>query len=67
MSSNHKFVILIGRTLYAYTNYDDIPMEFDNVIEFRPVIPDAPHSHDDHDEIEQWNDRLKELMRREKR
>jgi hypothetical protein len=26
--SAHKFVILIGRTLYTYDNYDDIPLEF---------------------------------------
>jgi hypothetical protein len=67
MTDTHKFVILIGRTLYTYDNYDDIPLEFDNVIEFRPVIPDGPHSHDQHNEIDSWNDKLKELMKRERK
>ena len=65
--SKHKFVILIGSTLYTYENYEDIPKSFDNVIEFKPWIPDGPHTHDQHDEIESWNDKLKELMKRERK
>jgi len=63
--SKHKFVILIGSMLHTYENYEDIPESFDNVIEFKPCIPDGPHTHDQHDEIESWNDKLKELMKRE--
>ena len=36
-----------------------------NVIEFLPEIPDGPHSHEQHEEIDTWNDKLKELLKRE--
>ena len=45
--------------------YDDIPEQFDNIIKFLPDIPDGPHSHDDHDEISKWNERLQQLMEKE--
>ena len=64
---SHKFVILNNGVLETYTKYEDIPESFDNVIKFLPEIPEGPHTHDQHDEISQWNDKLKELMKREKK
>ena len=63
----HKFVVKIDQDLKEYSNYDDIPNEFDNLISFEPVIPPEPHTEEQHDEIEKWGDRLKELMKRETR
>ena len=62
----HEFVILKKGKLYTYNKYEDIPEEFDNVIKFLPKIPAGPHTHDQHEEIGQWNDKLKELLKREK-
>ena len=62
----HEFVILVNGELVTYTNYDDIPEQFDNIIKFLPDIPDGPHSHDDHDEIPKWNERLQQLMEKER-
>mgnify|MGYP006901882523 CR=1 FL=1 len=62
----HEFVILVNGELVTYTNYDDIPEQFDNIIKFLPDIPDGPHSHDDHDEISKWNERLQQLMEKER-
>jgi hypothetical protein len=62
---SHKFVILNKGILETYTKYEDIPESFDNVIEFLPEIPDGPHADDEHDIIDQWNDKLRELMKRE--
>ena len=62
----HEFVILVNEELVTYTNYDDIPEQFDNIIKFLPDIPDGPHSHDDHDEISKWNERLQQLMEKER-
>lgn len=62
----HEFVILVNGELVTYTNYEDIPEQFDNVIKFLPDIPDGPHSHDDHDEISKWNERLQQLMEKER-
>ena len=64
---NHKFVILNNGVLETYTKYEDIPESFDNVIQFLPEIPEGPHTHEEHDIIDQWNDKLKELMKREKK
>lgn len=62
----HEFVLLIKGELKTYTNYEDIPDEFDNVIKFIPEIPDGPHSHNEHDEIEKWNEKLQLLMEKER-
>ena len=62
----HEFVFLVNGKLKTYTKYEDIPDEFDNVIKFIPEIPDDPHSHDEHEEIEKWNERLQQLMEKER-
>jgi hypothetical protein len=63
----HKFEILIENQVYSYENYEDIPQEFDNLIAFLPVIPDGPHTQEQHDEIEVWSRRLQELLKRERK
>jgi hypothetical protein len=61
----HEFVVLINGELKTYDNFDDIPEKIDNVIKFLPEIPESPHTHDQHEEMSVWNDRLKELLKRE--
>lgn len=61
----HEFVILRNGIIETYDKYEDIPESFDNVIKFLPEIPDGPHTHEQHEEIDAWNDKLKELMKRE--
>lgn len=63
----HKFVVRINESLLEFSNYDDIPSEFDNLISFEPEVPPEPHTEEQHEEIEAWNDKLKELMKRETR
>ena len=60
----HEFVLLINGELKTFTEYEDIPEDFDNVIKF---LPDVPHSEVDHDGPAGgiWNDRLQELIKRE--
>ena len=61
----HKFVVRINECLLEFSNYDEIPLEFDNLIRFEPEIPPEPHTEEQHEEIEKWNDKLKILMKRE--
>ena len=61
----HEFIILLNGELKTYHNYNDIPEKFDNIIKFNPCVPEAPHNEHQHDEIETWNDKLKELIKRE--
>jgi hypothetical protein len=49
--------------LETYTEFEAIPRDFEHVIEFVPEIPPGPHTDQQHEEIEQWNDRLQQLMR----
>ena len=61
----HEFVILKKGILETYDKYEDIPDEFENIIKFLPDIPDGPHTHEQHEEIENWNAKLLELLKRE--
>lgn len=57
-----KFVVKKGGELFTYTNYEDIPLDFDHVIEFSPDMPEPPHTEEQHEEMEKWGDRLANLM-----
>jgi hypothetical protein len=58
----HKFTVIIDGELKTFSNYDDIPENFDHVIEFLPEIPKGPHTQEQHDEIEEWNNKFRKLM-----
>ena len=59
-------MIIVDGELNTYTKYEDIPEDFDHVIEFKPEIPEPPHTEEQHEEIEQWNLRLQKLMEKER-
>lgn len=61
----HKFVLLVNGELKTYSTWESIPEDFDHVIEFIPEIPDGPHTEEQHEEIEKWNDRLQLLISKE--
>jgi len=58
----HEFIVLRKGVLETYTEYEDIPSDFDNVIKFLPEIPPEPHTEEQHEEIGQWPNRLQRLM-----
>lgn len=62
----HEFIIKDKGKLYHFSKFEDIPLEFDHLIKFVPEVPEPPHTEIQHDEIHSWNDKLKELMRRER-
>ena len=57
-----EFIIKMGKELITYTDYDDIPNTFDHVIKFNPDWPPSPHTQEDHDYMETFNDKLQALM-----
>jgi len=61
----HKFVFLINEELRTFTTWESIPDDFDHIIEFVPEIPDGPHTHEQHEEIEKWHERLQMLIDKE--
>ena len=62
-----EFVILVDGVKRTYKNYNDIPKSFDNIIKFDPEYPEPPHTQEQHDMMETYNDKLMELMKREKK
>lgn len=62
----HKFVIKDEGILKTYNNFDDIPEEFDHVIEFLPHMPPPPHDENQHEEIDSWMPKFKQLLERQR-
>ena len=62
----HLFLVRDGMEYLKFTKYEDIIESFDNVIRFEPEIPPEPHTEEQHEEIQKWPGRLKELMKRER-
>jgi len=60
-----EYVIMVNGKLNTYENYEDIPKRFDHVIKFLPDVIPEPHTEEEHKEIETYNDKLQELMKRE--
>lgn len=58
----HVFRVLRKGKLEEYNDYNSIPNDFDHVIAFLPEIPPSPHTLQQHEEIESWNDKLQKLM-----
>ena len=51
-----------GNILAEYDLYENIPDDFDHVIEFLPEIPLGPHTPEQHEEIDSWHDKFLRLM-----
>jgi len=62
-----EFVVLRNGKIEKYSSFDEIPESFEHVIKFLPDPLPEPHSDSDHEEMLKWNDKLKELMKRETR
>jgi len=56
------FEVLRNGKLEVYHNYDDIPLDFDNLIRFEPEPLPEQHSEEDHEYAELWNTKLQRLM-----
>ena len=61
-----EFQFIINGELTTFDRYEDIPDEFEHVIKFLPDIPEDPHTEDEHEELALWNDRLQQLMEKER-
>jgi|TARA_R100001460_G_scaffold72003_2_gene112701 hypothetical protein len=51
--------------ILQFSDYDDIPQSFENLIRFEPVPPPTPHTEKEHKEMHSYNEKLQELMKRE--
>jgi hypothetical protein len=63
---NGVFQFIISGELKTFIDYRDIPENFDHLIKFLPKVPDGPHTDQQHNEIDEWNQRLQKLMEKER-
>lgn len=63
----HEFVIIRNGLIETYFNYEDIPSDLEHVIRFLPDIPDGPHTPEQHEEIDGWNEKLQKLLELERK
>jgi len=66
-----EFVFKIDGELVTVTNWEDVPEKFDHVIKFIPDVPepegdDGNHTEEQHEQLAVWNDRLHELVEKER-
>ena len=66
-----SFKFVVDGKLVSYDSYEDIPNDFEHVIEFVPDLPepageDGQHTDEQHDQMAEWNTRLQKLMERER-
>ena len=62
-----EYTVKIGNKLFDYTNVDDIPKEFDHLIKFLPKAPSGPHTEEEHEHIETFMSKFKEIQKRGKK
>jgi hypothetical protein len=61
-----EFILMIDGKLETFDDYRKIPRVFQHLIKFSPDIPPPPHNEKQHQEMDVWNERLLELVNREK-
>ena len=60
-----EFKVRIKNRIFTYNNTNDIPKEIGALISFKPDFPEPPHTEEQHNYIETFTDKLKQLMERE--
>ena len=61
-----EFQFIINGELVTFDKYEDIPDEFEHVIKFLPDVIPEPHTEEDHEEIQEWNNKFQKLMEKER-
>ena len=59
-----EYTVKIGDDLFNYTNVNDIPEKFDHLIKFLPTLPSEPHTQEDHDYINSFVPKMREVQKR---
>ena len=62
-----EYIVKIGDKLFNYTNANDIPEKFDHLIKFIPTEPPEPQTQADHDDINTFPKKFKEVFEREQK
>ncbi len=58
-------VKMFDKSINQIDNFDDIPDKFYRLLKYNSEYPPTPHSEEDHKMIEEFDNKLHELLRRE--
>ena len=64
MKGSYK-IKTFDNNIIEYDNFDNIPDKFFRLIKYNPEYPPTPHSEEDHKMIEEFDNKLHDLLRRE--
>ncbi len=56
------FEVIIDGQVCRFTDYNQIPSRFTNVIRFEPEIPPSPHTEAEHELIESYYEKFQSLI-----
>lgn len=59
-----RFVFRVAGAIRTYRDWRLCPAEFDELLVFEPDIPPPPHTPEQHAEIDRWQFRLHQLLRK---
>jgi len=59
-----EYIVKIGTSLLEFSDTNDIPDEFDHLIKFLPEIPPEPHTQEDHDYVNSFVSKMREIEKR---
>ena len=59
-----EYTVKIDNKIFEYTNANDIPKKFDHLIKFVPTEPPEPHTQEDHDYINTFPNKFREVFKR---
>ena len=59
-----EYIVKIGTSFLEFSDSNDIPDEFDHLIKFLPEIPPEPHTQEDHDYINSFVSKMREIEKR---
>ena len=61
-----QFQFIIDGDLVEFDRWEDVPELFDHVIKFIPDPIPEEHTEEDHEQMALWNERLQQLMEKER-
>jgi len=59
-----EYIVKIGTSFLEFSDSNDIPDEFDHLIKFVPEEPPEPHTQEDHDYINSFVSKMREIEKR---
>jgi hypothetical protein len=60
--SKGEYIVVEKGEIKEYDDFNNIPEDIDNIIKFLPEIPEGPHTHEEHELIDSFNDVFQEKM-----